>query len=65
MLPAHCTALLKAATDIKEGTFWEQLRSSAFLRVTILMVVASFWANFYIGTIDIQVMVKACMAAHA
>lgn len=40
--------------DIKEASFWAQLRSAPFLRVTIFIVVASFWANFYIGTIDVQ-----------
>jgi hypothetical protein len=45
-----------AKESLKEhGTIWEQFRSAAFLRVTTFIVVGSFWANFYIGTIDIQV----------
>jgi len=52
------TALLSgapaAAVNIKEASFWEQLRSAPFVRVTVFIVVASFWANFYIGSIDIQ-----------
>ncbi|CAM9524542.1 unnamed protein product, partial [Phaeothamnion confervicola] len=31
-----------------------QVASGKFWRVTILLVVASFWANFYIGIIDTQ-----------
>ena len=44
-----------STASIKDGTFWEQIKSTVFLRMTLLMVVGSFWANFYIGTIDIQV----------
>jgi MFS family permease len=43
-----------AGGNIKEASFWEQLSSPPFMRVTTFIVVASFWANFYIGTIDIQ-----------
>lgn len=44
-----------AKESLKEsGTIWEQFRSAAFMRVTTFIVVGSFWANFYIGTIDIQ-----------
>jgi hypothetical protein len=56
MLPFAMAGLLKESADsIKEASFWEQLKSAPFWRVTALLVVASFWANFYIGTIDIQV----------
>lgn len=48
------SAAAAAMDDIKEASFWEQLRSAPFVRVTVFIVVASFWANFYIGTIDIQ-----------
>ncbi len=41
--------------SLKDATFWDQLKSQEFCRVTLFIVVASFWANFYIGTIDIQV----------
>lgn len=56
--PSETTGLLDASGgsggSIKEASFWEQLRSAPFLRVTAFIVVGSFWANFYIGTIDIQ-----------
>ncbi len=47
-------AAAAAAANIKEASFWEQLCSAPFLRVTAFIVVGSFWANFYIGTIDMQ-----------
>lgn len=48
-------AAANSTATIKDGTFWEQLKSFVFLRMTLFIVVGSFWANFYIGTIDIQV----------
>mmetsp|Transcript_96377 Transcript_96377/g.274699 ORF Transcript_96377/g.274699 Transcript_96377/m.274699 type:complete len:508 (-) Transcript_96377:636-2159(-) len=42
------------AYDIKEDSLLNQLKSSEFIGVTAFLVVASFWANFYIGTIDLQ-----------
>ncbi|KAG5189064.1 major facilitator superfamily domain-containing protein [Tribonema minus] len=45
---------MKSRRGLKEESLQTQLSSGAFVRVTLLLMVASFWANFYIGTIGTQ-----------
>jgi len=46
--------LSSIAASVKEGSLNTQLSSTEFINLTIFFVVNSFWANFYIGTFDIQ-----------
>lgn len=39
---------------LKEGSIYEQLTSPAYAWITIFFLINSFWANFYIGNIDLQ-----------
>lgn len=39
---------------LKDKTLKEQLLSSTYINLCILFTASSFWANFYIGTIDLQ-----------
>lgn len=43
-----------ANLSIKDLGLWDQVKSREFAFATAFLVVASFWANFYIGTIDLQ-----------
>jgi len=40
---------------LKQGSLATQLMSEEFVSATLLLTVASFWANFYIGAVDLQV----------
>ena len=40
---------------LKQQPLGKQLLSGEFLSATALLTVASFWANFYIGAVDLQV----------
>lgn len=40
--------------DLKDMTLKEQIMSSTYIYVCIFFVVTSFWCNFFIGTIDLQ-----------
>ncbi|GMH49390.1 hypothetical protein TrRE_jg7278 [Triparma retinervis] len=46
------SAILKIS--IKDQPFSRQVTSGAFFRITLFFVVCSFWANFFIGTIGLQ-----------
>jgi len=39
---------------LKQGSLATQLMSEEFVSATLLLTVASFWANFYIGAVDLQ-----------
>jgi len=39
---------------LKEASFNEQTTSPEFLYLTFFFLVNSFWANFYLGTFDMQ-----------
>jgi hypothetical protein len=41
-----------------------QLKSADFRSATALLAVASFWANFYIGAVDLQLADQDFMSAH-
>jgi hypothetical protein len=47
-------ATMMPRTPLKEQGLKEQLTSNTFIHVTIFFVVTSFWANFIVGTIDVQ-----------
>eukprot|EP00520_Triparma_pacifica_P012464 CAMPEP_0118658872 /NCGR_PEP_ID=MMETSP0785-20121206/14800_1 /TAXON_ID=91992 /ORGANISM="Bolidomonas pacifica, Strain CCMP 1866" /LENGTH=389 /DNA_ID=CAMNT_0006551919 /DNA_START=729 /DNA_END=1898 /DNA_ORIENTATION=+ len=40
--------------SVKDQPFSMQVRSGAFFRITLFFVICSFWANFFIGTIGLQ-----------
>ena len=40
--------------SIKDQPFYRQVVSGPYVRLTLFFVVCSFWANFYIGTVGIQ-----------
>jgi MFS family permease len=40
--------------DLKDMTLKEQIMSSTYIYVCMFFVVTSFWGNFFIGTIDLQ-----------
>ena len=44
--------------SVKDQPFSMQVRSGAFFRITLFFVICSFWANFFIGTIGLQVRIK-------
>jgi hypothetical protein len=46
---------------VKELSLKEQIMSNTFKNLTIFFVISSFWANFIIGTIDIQLGDSALM----
>ena len=41
-------------TPVRDLDLRGQLTSNAFVHLTLFFVVASFWANFVVGTIDVQ-----------
>jgi len=43
-----------APISLKESSMYEQVTSPAYLWITAFFLVNSFWANFYIGNIDLQ-----------
>jgi hypothetical protein len=45
----------RARSELKNQSLTEQLMSKEFISVTLLLTVASFWANFYIGAVGLQV----------
>jgi len=40
---------------LKQQPLWKQLLSGEFLSATALLTIASFWANLYIGAVDLEV----------
>ncbi|GMI41422.1 hypothetical protein TrCOL_g11256 [Triparma columacea] len=40
--------------SVKDQPFANQVKSGPFFRITLFFVVCSFWANFFIGTIGLQ-----------
>jgi MFS family permease len=40
--------------SVKESSMYEQLTSPTYIWITIFFLINSFWANFYIGVIDLQ-----------
>ncbi|CAJ1939125.1 unnamed protein product [Cylindrotheca closterium] len=40
--------------DLKEASFFDQLSSGVYLRLCIFFVVTSWWGNFYIATVTVE-----------
>jgi MFS family permease len=53
--PASMTvAAKKPSKDIKDETLWNQVKSPSFIQLSVFFIITTFWANFYIGTMDLQ-----------
>ena len=52
------------SADLKAQPLRVQILSRPFFTATMLLTVASFWANFYIGAVDLQLQDEAFMDAH-
>mmetsp|Transcript_32067 Transcript_32067/g.42289 ORF Transcript_32067/g.42289 Transcript_32067/m.42289 type:complete len:465 (+) Transcript_32067:314-1708(+) len=44
----------KARKNLKQRSFWRQLRSGPFIRLSLLFIPCTFWANTYIGTLGVM-----------
>jgi hypothetical protein len=47
--------------DLKHATLTRQICSGPFLGLALFFSVCAFWANFYVGTVDIQVSVTSML----
>ena len=50
---------MASGLDLKDQPLAAQLTSRAFFTATMLLTIASFWANFYIGAVDLQLQDEA------
>jgi hypothetical protein len=48
----------------KDAPLMVQLKSMQFLCATSLLTISSFWANFYIGAVDLQLAAEDYMSVH-
>ena len=48
-------ATISRGEKLKQQPLWKQLLSGEFLSATALLTIASFWANLYIGAVDLEV----------
>ena len=55
---------MASGLDLKDQPLAAQLTSRAFFTATMLLTIASFWANFYIGAVDLQLQDEAFMDTH-
>ena len=47
--------IVSRGVKLKQQPLWKQLLSGEFLSATALLTIASFWANLYIGAVDLEV----------